>query len=452
VLLNLRRISLAAAGFALLLLSPGALNAHAKLVRSDPENGAKLDSAPQRVTLTFSERPEIALSSFRLVGPVGDTIVLSPLQHEQNDEYSLSARVPLGIVPGNYRLLWRAAGSDGHPSHGTISFFVNPLRKAQQAVRAAPPEMPVDHDETANVAVAGAIGSILSRWLSFVACFLLIGVVTFRFVVLKRMSPTGNDLFTHIASTNAATLGIAASVAGLFAAMLKLMRESSDMPDASIASMMFDSTWGWSLVLQIIGVVIAGIALVLVHRPGESQKRYWNAALAGAILVALSPSLSAHAGASKLALIAIPTDMLHVVVGGAWLGTLTVIVIVGISAALKTPDALRPGARVAEMINVFSPLALTCGAAIVLTGIGSAFIELPSVTSLWTTPYGVVLLLKLLFVALLLAAGAWNWQRMKPRLTGDNEIGPMRSSASLELTLALAVLAVTAILVALELP
>jgi hypothetical protein len=41
---------------------------------------------------------------------------------------------------------------------------------------------------------------------------------------------------------------------------------------------------------------------------------------------------------------------------------------------------------------------------------------------------------------------------MKPRLTGDNEIGPMRSSASLELTLALAVLAVTAILVALELP
>jgi putative copper resistance protein D/copper transport protein len=144
--------------------------------------------------------------------------------------------------------------------------------------------------------------------------------------------------------------------------------------------------------------------------------------------------------------------MLHVVVGGAWLGTLTVIVIVGISAALKTPDALRPGARVAEMINVFSPLALTCGAAIVLTGIGSAFIELPSVTSLWTTPYGVVLLLKLLFVALLLAAGAWNWQRMKPRLTGDNEIGPMRSSASLELTLALAVLAVTAILVALELP
>jgi putative copper export protein len=88
----------------------------------------------------------------------------------------------------------------------------------------------------------------------------------------------------------------------------------------------------------------------------------------------------------------------------------------------------------------------------VLTGIGSSLIELPSVSSLWTTPYGVVLLLKLFFVALLFAAGAWNWRRMKPRLTGDNSVAPIRSSASLELMLAVSVLAVTAVLVALELP
>jgi hypothetical protein len=41
---------------------------------------------------------------------------------------------------------------------------------------------------------------------------------------------------------------------------------------------------------------------------------------------------------------------------------------------------------------------------------------------------------------------------MKPRLTGDDAISPMRSSASLELMIAVAVLTVTAMLVALELP
>jgi putative copper export protein len=135
-----------------------------------------------------------------------------------------------------------------------------------------------------------------------------------------------------------------------------------------------------------------------------------------------------------------------------WLGTLAVIVIVGIPAALKAPDSIRPGERVAGVINTFSPVALTCGGVVVATGLASSLMHLPTLATLWTSLYGVALLLKLFFVALLFAAGAWNWQRMKPRLTGENAIGPLRSSASLELVLGAVVLTITAILVALELP
>ena len=72
--------------------------------------------------------------------------------------------------------------------------------------------------------------------------------------------------------------------------------------------------------------------------------------------------------------------------------------------------------------------------------------------ALWTTPYGVALSLKLLFVLFLFGAGAWNWRRMKPRLTGDDAVAPLRSTATFELLLATIVLGITAILVALELP
>ena len=447
MLLKSRGISLCTAVIAFLLFAP-ALLAHAKLTRSDPVAGARLETAPRRIILVFTEKPEVALSSIRLVGPDQDTTLLTSLRRDSTDGYSLVADIPAGAAAGSYRVLWKAAGSDGHPSQGAIDFVVALPQPVERPATVM--SDPVSESET--VAVAGAIGSIVSRWLSFAACLLLVGVMTFRFLILPRMSPTGNDLFAHIASTNAATLGIVAAAGGLLAAMLKLARESSDMPDASITSIMFDTVWGWSLLLQIVGVVAAAIALFLVHRPGESKQKFWRVALVATLILAVSPALSSHAGASTLAVIAVPIDMMHVVVGGMWLGTLTVIVIVGISAALKTPDALRPGARVADMINAFSPLALTCGGAVVLTGIGSALIELPTLGSLWTTPYGVVLLLKLFFVGILFAAGAWNWRRMKPRLTGDNEIGPLRSSASLELMLAVAVLAVTAILVALELP
>jgi putative copper export protein len=123
-----------------------------------------------------------------------------------------------------------------------------------------------------------------------------------------------------------------------------------------------------------------------------------------------------------------------------------------IPAALKTPDNVRPGARVAILINKFSPLALTCGASVVATGLGASVIRLPRLDALWTTPYGVVLLLKLVFVVFLFGAGAWNWRRMKPRLTGDDAIAPLRSSAWLELVLTMIVLGLTAILVVTELP
>jgi putative copper resistance protein D len=113
---------------------------------------------------------------------------------------------------------------------------------------------------------------------------------------------------------------------------------------------------------------------------------------------------------------------------------------------------VRPGARTAAMVNRYSPLALMCGGAVVATGLGSTVLRLPTIDSLWTTPYGVALLLKLLFVGFLFGAGAWNWRRMRPRLTGDDAIAPLRSSASFELVLAGVVLVITAVLVALALP
>ena len=303
------------------------------------------------------------------------------------------------------------------------------------------------------VATGGAFMSIFARWLSFAATFLIIGIVTFKTLVLKRMSANPQDLFVQIASTNAATLGIVAAVASILASMLKLTRESADMPDASLSSMMFGSFWGFALLLQIVAALIAGAAFIGAHKNDETTKiRAWRIAMLSAVLLAIAPALGGHAFAADLAYIAVPADIVHVGVGSMWLGTLAVIVIVGIPAALKTPDSIRPGERVAGIINTFSPLALTCGGAVVATGLASSLMHLPGLATLWTSFYGIVLLLKLFFVALLFAAGAWNWRRMKPRLTGENAIAPLRSSASLELVLGSVVLVITAILVALELP
>jgi copper transport protein len=438
------------------------LYSHAKLLRSDPAPGARLDIAPERIALAFTERPELALSSVKLVGPVGDTIPLV-LSRDTTDANSISARVPIGIIPGKYRVVWRAAGSDGHPSRGVIEFVVRPRKPLARVVPLADPAPVVEEpvapmaaggdEAVAPMAVSSALGAIFARWLTFISTFLVIGAVAFRFLVLRRINPAGAGLFTEIAETNTATLGIVAAVGAILGAMFRINRETMDMPDVGLDVMMLDSIWGFSILLHIAGALVAIVSLYLVHKSREQKRTYaWRAALAAAVLIAVAPAMGGHALTGKPVVVSIIADITHVMAGSVWLGSLAVIMIVGISAALKTPDTIRPGERVASMINVFSPVALVCGGTMVATGIVSAILHLPALRSLWTTPYGAALLLKVFFVMLLFAAGAWNWRRMKPRLTGDDAIAPMRSSATLELVLAAVVLCVTALLVALELP
>ena len=104
------------------------------------------------------------------------------------------------------------------------------------------------------------------------------------------------------------------------------------------------------------------------------------------------------------------------------------------------------------MIDAFSSLALVCAATVVASGVIASLVNLGGLSHLWTSDYGSMLFRKLVFVALLLAVGAWNWRRMKPRLGPDDTVRAIQRSARLELALGAIVLAFTAFLVALALP
>jgi copper resistance protein C len=55
------------------LLWPSSAAAHASLARSDPVAGAQLDATPSVVRLSFSERPDPALSRIDVVDAAGRT-------------------------------------------------------------------------------------------------------------------------------------------------------------------------------------------------------------------------------------------------------------------------------------------------------------------------------------------------------------------------------------------
>jgi copper transport protein len=71
---------------------------------------------------------------------------------------------------------------------------------------------------------------------------------------------------------------------------------------------------------------------------------------------------------------------------------------------------------------------------------------------LWSTPYGITLIVKLAFVIAVFALGAWNWRRQRPMLGTEPAAAAIRRSAAAELTVAGVVLVITSLLVSLPSP
>ncbi len=143
----------------------------------------------------------------------------------------------------------------------------------------------------------------------------------------------------------------------------------------------------------------------------------------------------------------------HELSASLWIGTLAVMVIVGLSTiASGAVPRDRRGPITAELVTRFSPLALVAASLLVISGVTTAWLHLHVLSNLWSTPYGITLILKLCVVLMVVGLGAWNWRGMTPRLGQESAAHGLRRSASSELAVAAIVLALTAVLVSIPSP
>jgi putative copper export protein len=282
----------------------------------------------------------------------------------------------------------------------------------------------------------------VTEFIGFVSLFLANGAIGFRYAAVGRRLPTAQGRGDAVAglyasvTRHAAVLGVVGALvqAALFVSQLPHLAQRAHLSTGRLLVSDPVTVARWVLLL----VAIIGFGFAARGRRGA-----WPAAAVGLIGYELAAVLSGR----WVGLV----NPLHQLLAGLWLGTLTVLVVAGIAAVLKGPVALR-GPVVADMVNGFSPLALTCGPLLVLTGVTTALLHLRPFSSLWSTPYGYALLVKLCLVAIVFTLGAWNWRRQRPRLGSEEAAGLIRRSSMVELTMATLVLMVTAVLVSLPAP
>lgn len=470
------RNSVAISGLACVmsLLVPVLAYAHGRLKTSAPAAGAHLAAVPHEIRLDFSEVPELMFTTVQLVDPKGMAVALSPVAYASDSKRSVVAAVRGGLPAGDYTVVWQMGSDDGHVVRGKYEFVIAP-----GAVGVGPAGPVSDTTSPGHAAAMGAsqhqnpvtiptgngfgaesIPYVLIRWGMFIGTLIVIGAVAFRQLVLRfirRKVPADAPILDD-AARRAARLGHRAAVALLVVMLLRLGAQSLSMHGAAealepglVLGIVARTLWGHGWIAQLIGVAIGIIGFGAARSIADhnaKRSRGWTTATGAAIVLAFTPAFGGHAAAAPRLLVpTILADGLHVFGAGGWLGSLLMVLLAGIPAALALPAEQR-GPMVAELVNAFSPTALMFAGLVGATGVFAAWIHLGSIPALWQSQYGQRLLVKLALLSVVALTGAYNWLRVKPTLGQIEGATRIRRSARVELAVGVLVLLITAVLVA----
>jgi methionine-rich copper-binding protein CopC len=106
-------------------LGAPAVQAHAFLDHASPAVGSTVPTAPETVTMWFTQELEPAFTTATVTDASGNTVDTGPAQVDPKDPTEL--RVPLKkLSHGTYTVSWHALSVDTHTTTGHFTFEIKP--------------------------------------------------------------------------------------------------------------------------------------------------------------------------------------------------------------------------------------------------------------------------------------------------------------------------------------
>jgi putative copper export protein len=212
-------------------------------------------------------------------------------------------------------------------------------------------------------------------------------------------------------------------------------------------TVLHDTSWGRGWIVGAVGIAVAAVGLLMAR----SAPAEWVVTGIGAAAIAVSEGLTGHPAAAANVPLAAVVDVTHLIGAGGWIGGLAAVALCGLAATRRFESA---GGTTAshQLVRSFHRSAVVCVSIVLLTALAGAWLRLGSLSDLWTTGYGFVLLVKLLLVVVLLAFGWFHWKTaVIPEWTDDTRFR-FRRSVALELVVGACIIAATAVLITTALP
>jgi copper transport protein len=380
------------------------VTAHAFLESSEPTANAVLPTAPQSVTLTFTEPLEMSYSRAELFDETG-ALVPGATATIGPEPRSMTVAIPPGLANGTYSLLWRTLSTvDGHTAQGYLPFTIG----TDADVRiVAPPAV----ETTAGALPEWALS--VARWLALLGMAAVAAVwPVWLFVVRPAISPAwqlGPKLTRRVRryTSGAFAFSLLANL-GALVVQAAAISGPADLLNG-LTTTLGDTRYGtWWLVRVGVLLVFAAVLLGTAWWWPWRRRPATILALVASAALPLPFALISHAGAEPAGqATAVAFDYVHLLGASLWAGGLLFLTV---AMAPTVRDLTAAGRRVVlgRALPRFSLLALIAWGVMGFTGLYSAWLQVGNLPALTGTPYGQTLILKLILIVPLLGLGAFN--------------------------------------------
>ena len=466
-------------------------DAHASLLETRPANGEVLDTAPTQVYLRFNETIDLPDRALEVFDDSGDAVETGDPGHVDGDGTTLGVDLP-ALDEGAYVVTWRVGSADSHPIQGAFTFRIG--EGSQEEANALMARLVASSGGDTTVGLLYGI----DRFADFAGMILLVGGALF----VAGLWPAGAaDRRARRLVAGGWITVVVATVAGFGLQAAYTAGESlSGVVDPSLVGDVFDTRAGrvW-LVRLLLLVIVLGVRRKLLPVPpaparattlsasastttdvdgpggppaaatrsgaevGPAAVDRFGPSLIGVLVLGLALlatiSLAGHAGSGDLVVLAMVTDLVHLLSVCFWLGGLVLLLVVVLrlpATATATPAdgegaggaASRASAVVQRVVGEFSALALVAVAAIVVSGTVQGWRQVGTFGALTGTTYGRLLIVKVVLFVLIMV-GAYVSRSVVHRRTAaaGPSVSVLRRSVGAEVAIAVVVLGITALLV-----
>ncbi|GGY29652.1 copper resistance CopC/CopD family protein [Streptomyces djakartensis] len=386
-----------------LLAGAGPASAHAAVTGSDPGQGAVVQEAPARISLTFSEQVALSDDSLRVLDPQGKRVDTGEPSGVGGTTYAV--RLHSGLPDGTYTVAYQVVSADSHPVTGAYTFSIGAPSKTSVTVSG----------QTTDDGVVGWLYGF-GRYVSYAGFIVMAGGAAFVLACWPRGSgvrPVQRFVVSGWLALTASTLALLL-LRGSFTRSGKV----ADVFDLSLLGQVLQTKTGAALVSRLLLLAAAALFIAVLFgtydkREDAEEKRDLTFGLAiGGVVVAAglaaSWAMSEHASVGLQAGIAMPVDIVHLLAVAAWLGGLGALLTALYRAPVDTPVD-------APAVHRFSAVAFGSVLALVATGTYQSWRQLGSWSAFTDTRYGQLLLAKIALVAVLVGV-AWISRRWTGRL------------------------------------